>query len=115
MTMVPPDDAIPRAHFHGDPPAVTFDHSRLTPAVLYELFTTIALYPYNSAVAREDVLQLRSGADRFGFDPATALAAEHAAAVVVEFNRKIAAFAAADPDYHRALIARAEARADRGY
>ena len=115
MTMAPPDTTIPPAHFHADPPTVTFGPSALAPAVLYELFTTIALYPYNAAIARADVVQLTFAADRFAFDPATATAGVHAAAVVAAFNRKIAEFAAADPDYHRALITRAQARADRGY
>lgn len=115
MTMATPDPTIPPAYFHAPPPAVTFGPSPLAPAVLYELFTTIALYPYNAAIAREDVLQLQLGTDRFVFDPATAAATAHAAAVVDAFNRKIAEFAAADPDYHRALITRAQARADRGY
>ncbi|RUP25859.1 MAG: hypothetical protein EKK51_31520 [Mycolicibacterium sp.] len=108
-----PDRTIPLAHFAADPPSVTFEPSNLTSAVLYELFTTIALYPHNAAIAREDVLQLQAAADRFVFIPAAAT--EHAATIVAEFNRKIIEFAAADPDYHSALIARAQARAGRGY
>lgn len=115
MIMATPDTTIPLAYFHADPPTVTFGPSPLTPAVLYELFTTIALYPYNAAISREDVLQLQPGTDRFVFDPATAAATAHAAAVVAAFNHKITGFAAADPDYHRALITRAHTRADRGY
>ncbi len=109
-----PDRTIPLAHFDVDPPSVTFEPSNLTSAVLYELFTTIALYPHNAAIAREDVLQLQAAADRFVFIPAAA-ATEHAATVVAEFNRKVIEFAAADADYHSTLIARAQARADRGY
>lgn len=108
-----PSGAIPLAHFVADPPSVTFEPSNLTSAVLYELFTTIGLYPHNAAIAREDVVQVLVVDERFVFEPATAT--EHAAAIVAEFNCKITEFAAADPDYHSALITQARARADRGY
>lgn len=113
--MRPAHRMIPALRVDADGCTLSFEPSELAPATLYELLTTIALFPYNAAIPREEVMQVHIDETTGRFSLRGSTVSRHAPAVIEHFNRKIAEFRSVGTDFEEDLIRHAEARASRGY